>query len=79
MSITEIISYQSTEGGWKDIDLIGVLFNKDLQEKVSELKDMTIVVTYLVSKWIEKMHPEAQYKLVIKKGLNYVKKCVFNY
>ena len=31
-----------------------------------------VLMTYLVAKWIEKHHPQKQYSLVIKKGLNFV-------
>lgn len=40
---------------------------------------MIALVTYLVAKWIEKHHPEKQYSLVIKKGLNFVRQHVDNY
>lgn len=34
IAIADIISLQSTEGFWKDIDLIATLYTKDLQTKV---------------------------------------------
>ena len=43
------------------------------------MKDVVIVVTFLVSKWIEKNHPQKQYSLVVKKGLNYVTKNAENF
>jgi hypothetical protein len=50
------------------------LFGKDAKEEVAKASDVTVVITYLISKWIEKHHPGAQYSLVVKKGLNYAKK-----
>jgi hypothetical protein len=37
------------------------------------------VITYLIAKWIEKHHPEKQYSLVVKKGLNFARKNCGNF
>ena len=43
------------------------------------MKDCRLVLAYLVAKWIEKDHPQRQYSLVVKKGLNFVTKNAQNY
>ena len=65
---------QTAQGSWSDIELIGLLFGKCVQEEVANEKELTAVVTYLISRWIEKNYPGTQYHLVVKKGLNFVKK-----
>jgi hypothetical protein len=40
---------------------------------------MIVVITYLVARWIEKHHPQKQYNLIVKKGLNYVTKHAKDY
>lgn len=77
-TIADIISLQSTEGFWKDIDLVGTLYSKELQAKVQKEqgKMLVLVITYLVAKWIEKHHPSKQYSLLVKKAFNYIKKQV---
>lgn len=76
LSISEIIAYQSSEGSWSDLKLIGSLFDKEVEAKIAGENDLTAVITYLIAKWIEKNHPEKQFSLVVKKGFNYVKKVV---
>lgn len=41
---------------------------------ISKEPNVTVIITYLIAKWIEKHHPEKQYSLVAKKGLNFAKK-----
>ena len=43
-------------------------------KKKSKEKKLQVIITYLISKWIEKNHPGTQYNLVVKKGISYVKK-----
>jgi hypothetical protein len=67
---------QSTEGFWKDPNLVGKLYGKDLQEQVAKENHLILVITFLVAKWIEKHHPQKQYSLLVKKAFNYVRKHV---
>jgi hypothetical protein len=70
------VAKQSTEGSWKDLALLGILFGKELQERVAKTVNAIAVITYLVAKWIEKHHPQKQYSLVVKKGLKFASKNV---
>ena len=48
---------------------------EDVQKAIASEGELIVVITYLIAKWIEKNHPEKQYSLVVKKGLNFAKKC----
>lgn len=74
-----MIAYQTTEGSWVDISLINALFGNQISEIVSKIADKTAVITYLVAKWIEKNYPQKQYALVVKKGMNFIKKNTQNH
>lgn len=58
LSISQLISYQSTEGSWNDLDLVGILLEKDTEKIIASYSNIVSVITYLISKWIEKHHPE---------------------
>ena len=45
-----------------------------MEQRVLKEANKIIVLTYLIARWIERHHPDAMYKLIVKKGLNYVKK-----
>ena len=38
--------------------------------------DANIVITYLVTLWIQKYHPQKQYGLLVKKGQSWLKKAM---
>ena len=59
--------------------MLAKLLGKDVEKAVSKEPHLIVVVTYLISKWVEKHHPETQYSLVSKKGLNFVKKHADNF
>jgi hypothetical protein len=72
--IDRVIDAQMADGSWKDIDLITLVLGKAVKDKIAKDSNLTVVITYLICKWIEKHYPGSEYSLVVKKGLNYVKK-----
>jgi len=74
MNINELIGFQSTEGAWTELSLVGKLYSQSILKAISKDLKVIAVITYLVAKWIEKYYPQKQYALVLKKAFNYVKK-----
>lgn len=50
--INRLVSQQSTEGFWKNVSLIGELFDKKIEQAIKGEKEMVAVITYLIAKWI---------------------------
>ena len=71
---------QLSDGSWKDIRLAEALFGAEaVQQLLSEPINIAkfspeLIVTCLVINWIEKYHKSKQYSLVVKKGLNFLKR-----
>lgn len=57
LNITQLISYQATDGSWKELHLIGKLLGEAVQTLIAGESNLVAVITYLVAKWIEKHHP----------------------
>ena len=54
MNINKIVELQLIDGSWKDINIIGLIFSKELENIVAKEKDITVVITYLVVMWVLK-------------------------
>ena len=74
VDIQDVISCQASDGSWKDLKLMKLLFSKEVEELVKKESDQVVIITYLVAKWIEKYYPESQYSLLVKKGFSFIKK-----
>jgi len=70
----EIITLQSIEGYWKDSWILRKIYEKDIEDEVTKDPKLLVTLTFLVVKWLEKHCSSRQYGLIIKKGLNYLRR-----
>ncbi len=52
------------------------IYDKIIQETQARNVPITVVVSYVVAKWIEIHHPQKQYALIAKKAMSYAKKSI---
>ena len=75
--IEKIINLQNTNGSWGEKSLIQEV-SKSPEKALALMKDIKaeIIITFLVSEWIQKYHPEKQYALLVKKAKSWLKKAL---
>ncbi len=59
--------------------MIQKILGKEIEKKIFKEPSLVAVITYLIAKWIERNHPQKEYSLVVKKGLNFVMKQTDNF
>jgi hypothetical protein len=68
----------NVDGSFPSQDIIKSLFpdiyDRIIEESLARNIPITVVVSYLVAKWIEIYHPQKQYVLIAKKAMSFVKK-----
>lgn len=80
ITIDTVVFSQLSDGSWKDIKLAEALFGAEaIQKMLSEPFNIDkfsaeLIVTCLIIGWIEKYHQSKQYSLVVKKGMNFLKR-----
>lgn len=74
LSIDQIVDRQTAEGSWTELELIGLIFGKKVEESIAKEKNLVVIITFMIATWIEKKFSESQYILVIKKGFNFAKR-----
>ena len=68
------MSLQDIDGSWKDKKLIALSNNPEKVQDIMNTINPDIVVTFLVTLWIQKYHTQKQYALLVKKAQSWLKK-----
>jgi hypothetical protein len=53
-----VVNEQQFEGFWKNIAIIESLFGNTTAIEIAGLENVNAVITFLILKWIERVHPQ---------------------